>query len=184
MKAPTLSHHSALRSTALALLGALALPTITEAKPKHGDRGRSHHHGRSDYRDHGGRDVYVRSPRSSFTLSLGTGYAGRGYYYGPPRSAYYYQSPGVVYYRTREAVPRAYWSSPGYAASPGYSRAGYGYSDAARCQAALSRRGYYRGPIDGDIGPGSREAIRRYQYRNGLTVTGYVNRSLMVSLGL
>jgi hypothetical protein len=33
-------------------------------------------------------------------------------------------------------------------------------------QRALKRRGYYSGAIDGDIGPGSRAAIRRYQAQN------------------
>lgn len=180
MKPHLFSRHTGLRSATFTLLGLMALAPLAEAKPRHHDKGRSHGGGGNHhYHD---RDVYVRSPRSSFSLSFGSGYAGRGYYYGPPRAAYYYQRPGVVYYRTREAVPRTYWSSPGYYASPGYTRAGY--SDAARCQAALYRRGYYRGPIDGDIGPGSREAIRRYQYRNGLTITGYMDRGLMVSLGL
>lgn len=177
MKFPLSSHRTGLRSMTFAVLGLMALAPLAEAKPRHHDRGRGHSGGHH----HHDRDVYVRSPRSSFSLSFGSGYAGRGYYYGPPRSAYYYQRPGVVYYRTREAVPRTYWSSPG-SYGPGYSRAGH--SDAARCQAALYRRGYYRGPIDGDIGPGSREAIRRYQHRNGLTITGYMDRGLMVSLGL
>ena len=51
-------------------------------------------------------------------------------------------------------------------------------------QIALRRRGYYHGPIDGDIGPGSRAAIRSYQYHNGLPVTGYIDRPLLRSLGL
>ena len=42
----------------------------------------------------------------------------------------------------------------------------------------------YRGEIDGDIGPGTRAAIRRYQYERRLEVTGRIDRSLLRSLGL
>lgn len=51
-------------------------------------------------------------------------------------------------------------------------------------QIALRREGYYRGPIDGDIGPGSRYAIRAYQYDNDLPVTGRIDGYLLRSLGL
>lgn len=61
---------------------------------------------------------------------------------------------------------------------------GYHRSLEVDVQVALSRRGYYRGPIDGDIGPGSRAAIRAYQYDRGLPVTGGIDRYLMRSLGL
>lgn len=54
----------------------------------------------------------------------------------------------------------------------------------ADVQAALRRRGYYRGPIDGDIGPGTRSAIRAYQYDHGLRPTGSINRALLDRLGL
>ena len=51
-------------------------------------------------------------------------------------------------------------------------------------QRALARRGYYNGPIDGDIGPGSRSAIARYQRDRGLAVTGSITSSLLRSLGI
>ncbi|MDQ3620938.1 MAG: peptidoglycan-binding protein [Verrucomicrobiota bacterium] len=47
-------------------------------------------------------------------------------------------------------------------------------------QMALRRAGYYRGPIDGAIGPGSRNAIREFQVDNGLAVTGRIDRGLCV----
>ena len=50
-------------------------------------------------------------PRSNYVVTLGTGYAGRGYYYGPRGAPYYYQSPGVHYYATRNVVPREYLGS-------------------------------------------------------------------------
>jgi len=51
-------------------------------------------------------------------------------------------------------------------------------------QRALSHDGYYRGDIDGDVGPGTRGAIRQYQYDHHLEVTGRIDRSLLHSLGI
>lgn len=51
-------------------------------------------------------------------------------------------------------------------------------------QLELRRRGYYRGPIDGDIGPGSRRAIYEYQYDHDLPTTGRIDRYLLRSLDL
>ena len=159
---------------ALAVTGALAMPQITEAKPHHSSHSSKHHD--DDHHHHGS---YYSYPRSSFVVSLGTGYAGRGYYYGPPGVPYYYEAPGVQYYATRSVVPHEYWGG-GYGSSYGSS---YGGSDAA-VQSELARRGYYHGPIDGDIGPMSSRAIARYQMDHGLPVTGSITSSLMRSLGL
>jgi peptidoglycan hydrolase-like protein with peptidoglycan-binding domain len=51
-------------------------------------------------------------------------------------------------------------------------------------QRVLRHDGYYRGDIDGDIGPGTRAAIRQYQYDHHLEVTGRIDRSLLGSLGI
>ena len=51
-------------------------------------------------------------------------------------------------------------------------------------QRALRHDGYYRGSIDGDIGSGTRAAIRQYQYDHHLEVTGRVDRALLHSLDL
>ncbi len=51
-------------------------------------------------------------------------------------------------------------------------------------QRELRREGYYHGPIDGVIGPGTRGAIAAYQENNGLAPTGRINRALLESLGL
>ncbi|RBP39787.1 putative peptidoglycan binding protein [Roseimicrobium gellanilyticum] len=130
-----------------------------------------HHHGNRDRDDRYRR--YVASPRSTFVITFGTGYAGQGYYYGPPNAPYYYQTPGVSYYRNRESVPRQY-----------YPREWQMDSTDAKVQRALARRGYYNGPIDGSLGPGSRNAIARYQRDRGLPVTGTVTSSLLRSLGI
>jgi hypothetical protein len=175
----TLSIYRFPRIAFLTLLGALAFPAISEAKPK----SKAHHeswgysHGDRSYYD-GSRYDRVRRdyhahPRSGFTISFGTGYAGRGYYYGPPGAAYYYERPDVRYYRTRAHVP-------GYNVGRGYHADDSGVA----VQRALYRRGYYRGPIDGDIGPGTRRAIARFEAEHGMPVRGYVSGRLLEALGV
>jgi hypothetical protein len=70
--------------------------------------------------------------------------------------------------------------------SPYYSNASYsnGGSTVSSVQMSLADRGYYRGPIDGDIGPGTRNAIAGYQGDYGLRVTGRINDPLLQSLRL
>jgi len=154
-------------------LGLTGLPTTADAKPK--DKGRHYSYSTSDRDRDRDRDRsrYYSVPRSSFSLTLGTGYAGRGYYYGPPGMPYYYERPDVRYYRYSHQVPRSY-----------YGERYYGGRTAAAVQRALARRGFYYGPIDGDIGPGSRRAIARYQAAHGLPVTGTIDRHLLYSLGI
>lgn len=66
-------------------------------------RGYHHHHYQSRHSNR-----YYAYPRSSFVITFGNGYAGRGYYYGPPRMPYYYRAPGVVYYSSRARLPLRY----------------------------------------------------------------------------
>ena len=156
----------------LAAVCLLSLPQAAEAKDKK-SKGKNRSAGQYSSRDHDrNRASYRSHPRSGFTLSFGTGYAGRGYYYGPPNSSYYYERPEVRYYATRNAAPREYYSRE------------YNHSEGAAVQQALSQRGYYGGGIDGRIGPQSRRAIARYQADRGLRVTGGVSSSLLQSLGL
>ena len=75
----------------------------------------------------------------------------------------------------------SYYSSPVYR---GETVGGYADELAVEVQSALRRRGYYRGAIDGDIGPASRSAIRAYQADRGLAVTGRIDSSLLRSLGI
>jgi len=169
MKPPIHSVPQFLRLVGLALLGLLAFPTLSDAKPKTKSGGSGHHDDRHDHAHH----VYYSHPRSSFTISFGSGYAGRGYYYGPPGAGYFYERPGVVFYGSHYNAPR-------YNRDWGYS----GYDRAYAVQRALYRRGYYRGPIDGDVGPGTRRAIAQFEADNGLPVRGYVNGPLIDALGL
>ena len=46
-------------------------------------------------------------------------------------------------------------------------------------QRMLARRGYYRGPIDGIVGPETRAAIRAFQADNGLRPTGRIDSGLL-----
>lgn len=196
MKTPSLSQSRPLALASLLVLGALALPIPAHAKPdkkaksskKHDKkaakpskgkdfRDRRDNHDRDN--DHGhDRDERVRyyhaRPRTTFSLNLGTGYAGRGYYYGPPNVPYYYERSDVRYYRTREAAPREYWGQD-------YSNR---VSVEASVQQALARKGYYRGGIDGEIGPYSQSCIARYQEDHGLRPTGQITQSLLRSLDL
>lgn len=174
---------TALRAATLGL-GILFVATPASAQFRERERSRDSW-GRSstvrETRHHDGfrhdsdvRRRYFNHSRSNFTLSFGNGWAGRGYYFGPPSAAYYFQRPGVIFYRSWEAVPRAY---RGYSYAP---RNG----NIVSVQQALARMGYYRGSIDGDIGPGTRNAIMRFEARNGMPVTGVVSTRLLRALNL
>ena len=62
-----------------------------------------------------------------------------------------------------------------------YSQGAYDSTDQATdstvagAQTQLARQGYYRGEIDGIVGPETRRAIMRYQSDRGLRVTGSLN---------
>ncbi|WP_395753447.1 peptidoglycan-binding protein [Prosthecobacter sp.] len=118
--------------------------------------------------------VYLAAPRSAYVLSPGTGYAGRGYYYGPPNSPYYYEGPDVKYFRRREDFPN------GYTLQPYDQRA----ADELAVQQALARLGYYQGPIDGRIGPQTLAAIARYQQDHGMSITQSIVPALLQALGV
>jgi hypothetical protein len=160
------SFHSLTRLLVSAAVGATCVAAVPSAKADpHWDR---HHH-----------SSYFSVPRSNFVITFGNGYAGRGYYYGPPGMPYFYEAPGVRFYRSRDLVPPGYWRGPYH----GPHNVMGGSMD-FRVQRELARRGYYRGPLDGDIGPGSRAAIARFQADHGLAVTGSVSGSLLSALGI
>jgi hypothetical protein len=69
----------------------------------------------------------------------------------------------------------------------GYSSPSYGDNGggvAVQVQSALQQAGYYQGPIDGIIGPGTSAAIAAYQRDNGLRVTGTITPGLVQNLGV
>ncbi len=116
-------------------------------------------------------------------------YGGYSYYGGYPYygSSYYggypYGSYGYGYY------PYGYGSSYYYGSSyPYYSDRsvyrGYNGSVVARVQERLARAGYYRGPIDGVMGPRTHYAIRVYERRHGLPADGIIDRRLLATMGI
>jgi peptidoglycan hydrolase-like protein with peptidoglycan-binding domain len=48
----------------------------------------------------------------------------------------------------------------------------------------LQQMGYYRGEVDGLLGPLTREALAAYQADNGLTTTSSIDEPTLASLGL
>jgi putative peptidoglycan binding protein len=54
----------------------------------------------------------------------------------------------------------------------------------ADVQAALQEQGYYRGEVDGLLGPLTREALAGYQSSHGLYVTETIDRPTLDSIGL
>ncbi len=86
-----------------------------------------------------------------------------------------------------------YWFPAwGYAPSVSYVYDGpiYGYNGLSpdqvtvNVQEQLARAGYYDGPIDGMLGPMTREAIAAYQADNGLAITSAIDEPTLATLGL
>jgi hypothetical protein len=148
-------------------LPALAIAALVLAVPATGfARHRSNNHCRP---------VVVRSfvgPQFGYGGFWPNYYADPGFGWGFNSAPVYYRS-SAVYYR---GIPRARYNY----------RESSSYSDdlAVDVQRTLARRGYYRGAIDGDVGPGTRAAIRSFQYTRGMTVTGRIDSTLLRALGL
>lgn len=173
------SIYSMTRTLGLATLIAVSLLSYTsnaEARDKDDRRGGSDNRGHDHRYDDNDRRRFFAQPRSSYRINIGNGYAGRGYYYGPPNCNYYYQGSGVVYYSNRDRVPAHYWG--------GNSRPQPHGSVEVAVQRALAQRGYYRGPIDGVIGAMGQRAIRSFQADRRLAVTGNINKDVLRALGL
>ena len=155
----------------------LASPALGLANDGHDNHGG---HGGHDYHGgHGNWNGYHGDWHGhSYYGYHGHYYGGGGYY--PFYSYYpYYSAP---YYG-------AYYGAPSVGLSistgPTYRGAQASGDDLAiDVQRALQHDGYYHGTIDGDIGAGTRAAIRQYQYDRHLEVTGRIDRSLLRSLGL
>ncbi len=80
----------------------------------------------------------------------------------------------------------------GYAPNASYAYDGpiYGYNGLtpdqviANVQATLQQQGFYRGEVDGLLGPYTREALANYQRQHGLNVTSAIDRPTLESLGM
>lgn len=83
----------------------------------------------------------------------------------------------------------AYGYDPAYSVYP-YGEPIYGYNNYAlgqvitNVQVALRSQGFYRGSIDGLVGPQTRAALRQYQRTHGLVVTGAIDQPTLATLGL
>jgi hypothetical protein len=94
---------------------------------------------------------------------------------------YYYWGGGYWY--------PAYGYDPSYN-SYAYGEPVYGYNNLApgqvleNVQTALRNQGYYRGAIDGLVGPQTRAALAAYQRDHNLVVTAAVDEPTLVTLGL
>jgi hypothetical protein len=99
-------------------------------------------------------------------------------FWGPAIGFSFYGSPGYYY--------------PGYYNEDGPDRPTYRGSPRMETdvrddlgvdvQRSLAHQGYYHGAFDGEIGSGSRAAIRAYQSDHGLEPTGRIDNALLRSL--
>src|SRR5438132_11535289 len=100
---------------------------------------------------------------------------------------YPYDYYGYAYYGDPYAYDSSYYDAGAY--GDAYSDQN-GYADqstnsiVAAAQDRLAREGYYRGQIDGIVGPGTRAAIGRFQSNHGLRVTGALTNEALARLGL
>ena len=104
------------------------------------------------------------------SVSFGFGYPYYGYGYYP------YDSYGYDSYPYNYNYGAYYYNEPG-------STYGNG-SIVIQVQTRLARAGYYRGPIDGIMGPGTSYAIRAYERDHGLRMDGTISRQLIRNMGL
>ncbi|MEO6741373.1 MAG: peptidoglycan-binding domain-containing protein [Chthoniobacteraceae bacterium] len=133
--------------------------------------------------------VALASPTASFadhyrSNSCGNSYGGYHHYshgYAPSYRPYGYSPYG--YYAPGPVVSFNFGSRPSVYSATRYYVPGESSLESS-VQRALRREGYYSGPVDGDIGPRSRSAIRDYQADHGLSATGRIDSRLLRSLGI
>jgi hypothetical protein len=112
---------------------------------------------------------------NQFVFFGGFGYP---FFYGYPYYGYYpydYYGYGYDPYGYGYGYDNQYGYGYGYGdRGSGYGDQGYGYGDrnrggssVAQLQRRLARAGYYRGAIDGIMGPETRRAIRAYESSRG-----------------
>lgn len=133
--------------------------------------GRSYYYG-GGYPSH---SYYSSYPYSNWGYGVSGGYYPYSYYGGYPYSGY------NNYYSYYGGYPYSGYGNRYSYYTPTYSYRG---STVAAVQQRLGRLGYYRGLVDGVIGPQTRSAIAAFEDRNGMTVDGTISRPLLSSLGL
>jgi hypothetical protein len=92
------------------------------------------------------------------------------------------------YYGYPNGYDPGYYDSGAYQSGEYYGQNGYGdeyaNSTVAAAQERLAREGYYRGAIDGIVGPETRHAVARYQSSHGLRVNGNLTPDTLGAMGL
>jgi len=132
--------------------------------------------------------VYNRNGRSYRVertyYGYGNGYYGRPYY-GGYYGRYYGGGYGGYWGPSFLGLSFPIYSNRDYAQTYAYNDDGDNAPPVeVLVQQRLAHKGFYRGPIDGIIGSGSRRAIADYQYSVGLSATGRIDDSLLDSLGI
>jgi hypothetical protein len=122
-------------------------------------------------------------PYSGYRYGSSYGYPYYGYNYGPSVS-FGFGYPSYGYY------PYDYYGYGGYPSrynygSYYYNDNGYGNGSVViAVQSRLAHLGYYRGPIDGMMGPGTSFAIRAYERDHGLRMDGAISGPLVRNMGV
>lgn len=74
-------------------------------------------------------------------------------------------------------------SAPPSASSTGAPQASTG-NTIQSAQQALQQNGFYKGTVDGKMGPHTRQAIKSFQQSKGLHATGHLNQKTLTALGV
>ena len=109
----------------------------------------------------------------------GFGFYGDGYPWWDDWDYGYYPGP---YYGDYGDYPYQYYGDYEYYGGPSNGVQNPQVLSTRAVQTALAWRGYYRGRIDGAMGPETREAIRSFQAHQSLPVTGQIDNGLLNAL--
>ena len=116
-------------------------------------------------------------------------YQGRHQHKGYDSPYYSYPNRYDRYYGPYYSYPNRYYDryyGPYYSYPNRYDRyyGPYANTTAKVVQRVLKSEGLYAGPIDGIIGPTTRAALREYQWRHHLRVTGYLDKPTLWAMGV
>lgn len=143
------------------ITAATGLLAVTAQADDHDKNHKKDHDKDKKHKKHSEQYYYEQRPSVTFGIAA-------------PRRSYYGHSSSVIVERARPV----YYERQSYDDRPRYSYR----SVEINVQRGLARRGYYRGPLDGDIGPGTRAGIRAFQYDSGLPPTGRIDSDLIAAL--
>lgn len=138
------------------------------------------------HRDHVWNGHHCRFINGSWVIFDSGFYPWWPYGYGYPYDyyAYGYYPYDYGYGQNDYDDSDVYQGEPVYGDNSYNSSAEYVDSTVVAVQRQLAHQGYYRGQIDGVLGPETSRAIARYQSQNRLRVTGNLTRDTIASLGL